>query len=269
VSGDGAPRDLTGHVAVVTGAGRGLGREIAIALSRCGADVILAGRTLRDLQATAAVIEAEEGGAAVAVRADISDPEQVSTLRSEAERGPGMPTVLVNAAGIFGPVAALVDCSPEEWIATLMVDAVGPFLTCRAFVPAMVERGWGRVINVSSAGALLPPVPYNSAYSTGKAALNRLTRQLAVEVEGTGVTANAMHPGSLMTDMWQDIRDQTARLPDGGGPLGGWVALVETTGGDSPSEAVALALRLIAAPAEVNGGFHWPKHLQQSRVPSW
>jgi NAD(P)-dependent dehydrogenase (short-subunit alcohol dehydrogenase family) len=269
VTSDGAPRDLTGKVAVVTGAGRGLGREIAMALSRCGADVVLAGRTLSDLQATAAVIEADAGGAALAVRADVSDPDQVSMLRAEAEHGFGPPTVLVNAAGVFGPVAALVDCSPDEWIATLMVDTVGPYLTCRAFVPAMIERGWGRVVNVSSAGALLPPVPYNSAYSTGKAALNRLTRQLAVELEGTGVTANAMHPGSLKTDMWQDIRDQTARLPDGGGPLGDWVELVERTGGDAAEEAVALALRLIDAPAAVNGEFHWPQGAQQSPVPSW
>jgi NAD(P)-dependent dehydrogenase (short-subunit alcohol dehydrogenase family) len=268
VTSDGAPPELTGKVAVVTGAGRGLGREIAMALARCGADVIVAGRTLGDLQATAAAIEEHEG-AALAVRTDVSDPNQVSRLCAEAERAFGAPTVLVNAAGVFGPLAPLVDCSPQKWIATLMVDTVGPFLTCRAFVPGMIERGWGRVVNVSSAGALLPPVPYNSAYSTGKAALNRLTRQLAVELEGTGVTANVMHPGSLKTAMWQDIRDQAARLPDGGGPLGDWVERVERTGGDSCAEAVALALRLIDAPAEVNGDFHWPQGAQQSPVPSW
>jgi NAD(P)-dependent dehydrogenase (short-subunit alcohol dehydrogenase family) len=237
-------------------------------LARCGANVVLAGRTLSDLQATAAAIGKREG-TALAVRTDVIDPEQVSMLRAEAERAFGMPTVLVNAAGVFGPVAPLVECPPETWIATLMVDTVGPFLTCRAFVPAMIERGWGRVINVSSAGALLPPVPYNSAYSTGKAGLNRLTRQLAVELEGTGVTANVMHPGSLKTAMWQDIRDQAARLPDGGGPLGDWVELVQRTGGDSSAEAVALALRLIDAPAEVNGDFHWPQGAHQSPVPSW
>jgi NAD(P)-dependent dehydrogenase (short-subunit alcohol dehydrogenase family) len=269
VTTDGAPPDLTGEVAVVTGAGRGLGREIAMALSRCGADVILVGRTLHDLQVTAASIEEHEGGAALALRADVSDPDQVSLMRAQAEHALGVPAVLVNAAGVFGPVAPLVDCSPDAWIATLMVDAVGPFLTCRAFVPAMIKRGWGRVINVSSAGALLPPVPYNSAYSTGKAALNRLTRQLAVELDGTGVTANVMHPGSLKTDMWQDIRDQAARLPDGGGPLGDWVELVEKTGGDASEDAVALVLRLISAPAEVNGEFHWPQGAHQSPVPSW
>jgi NAD(P)-dependent dehydrogenase (short-subunit alcohol dehydrogenase family) len=268
VTADGALPELTGKVAVVTGAGRGLGREIALALARCGAHVVLAGRTLGDLQATAAAVEEHEV-AALVVRADVSDPDQVSMLRAEAERMLGVPTVLVNAAGVFGPLAPLVDCSPEQWIATIMIDTVGPFLTCRAFVPAMIERGWGRVVNVSSAGALLPPVPYNSAYSTGKAALNRLTRQLAVELEGTGVTANVMHPGSLKTAMWQDIRDQAARLPDGGGPLGEWVEHVESTGGDSSAEAVALTLRLIDAPTEVNGAFHWPRGAHETPVPSW
>jgi NAD(P)-dependent dehydrogenase (short-subunit alcohol dehydrogenase family) len=263
-----APPDLTGRIAVITGAGRGIGRDIARALAECGADVALAGRTLADLEATAAGIEQVSGRTALAVRADVSVTQDVVELQQEVEQTLGTAGVLVNAAGIFGPVAALVDCSPEEWLATLMVDAVGPFLTCRAFVPGMVAAGWGRVVNVSSAGALLPPVPYNSAYSTGKAALNRLTRQLAVELDGTGVTANAMHPGSLKSEMWQDIRDQVARLADGGGPLGDWVELVGATGGDSPDEAVAVVLRLVDSP-EVNGEFRWPQGAHQAPVPSW
>jgi NAD(P)-dependent dehydrogenase (short-subunit alcohol dehydrogenase family) len=266
---DGAAPDLDGRVAVITGAGRGLGREIACALARHGADVVLAGRTLAHLEGTAALVEERHGHVALAVRADISVPGDVDSLYETTERHLGPAGILVNSAGVFGPMAALVDCKPEEWISTLMVDAVGPFLTSRAFVPAMIKSGWGRVVNVSSAGALLPPVPYNSAYSTGKAALNRLTRQLAVELEGTGVTANVMHPGSLKTEMWQDIRDQAAVLPDAGGPLGDWVELVERTGGDAPAEAVAVVLRLIASPHDVNGEFHWPQHAHQEPVPSW
>jgi NAD(P)-dependent dehydrogenase (short-subunit alcohol dehydrogenase family) len=266
---DGGLPDLTGKVAVVTGAGRGLGREIAVALARCGADLALIGRTYADLVGTAALIAEQPDSRTLTVRADVSVPDDVSAARSLVEQELGAAGVLVNAAGVFGPVAPLVDCSPEEWIATLMVDAVGPYLTCHAFVPAMIRAGWGRVVNLSSAGALLPPVPYNSAYSTAKAALNRLTRQLAIELEGTGVSANVMHPGSLKTEMWQDIRDQAARLPDRGGPLGDWVELVEKTGGDSSDEAVALVLGLIRAPAEVNGEFHWPPGAHQTPVPSW
>ena len=124
----------------------------------------------------------------------------------------GAASVLVNVAGIFGPIATLVDGPVDEWIATQEVNLIGPYLTCHEFVPGMIAEGWGRVINVSSAGALLPPVPYNSAYATSKAALNRLTRHLALELEGTGVTANVIHPGSLKTDMWEEIHAKVTAL---------------------------------------------------------
>jgi NAD(P)-dependent dehydrogenase (short-subunit alcohol dehydrogenase family) len=260
---------LDGDVAVVTGAGRGLGREIAAACAACGADVVLVGRTLAHLRAAAAAIEAECGARPLVVQADVSSPADVERLHDEVRAAFGSASVLVNAAGVFGPLAPLVENDPADFIRTLMVNTVGPFLTARAFVPAMVQRGWGRVVNVSSAGALLPPVAHNSAYSTAKAGLNRLTRQLAVELEGTGVTANVIHPGSLKTEMWADIRAQAARLPDGGGALGEWVALVDRTGGDSPARAVALVLGLVAASDDINGEFHWPEGAHQVPVPSW
>ena len=260
---------LVGEVALVTGAGRGLGRDVAAALARCGADLVLAGRTLADLQSAAAAIERDSGRRAFVVETDVSQPADVERLHRDARAELGPTTVMVNAAGVFGPVAPLVDNAPADFIRTIMVNTVGPFLTARAFVPDMVQRGWGRIVNISSAGSLLPPVAHNSAYSTAKAGLNRLTRQLAVELEGTGVTANVIHPGSLKTEMWADIRSQAARLPDGGGELGEWVALVERTGGDSPAQAVALVLRLIAASDQVNGGFHWSDGAHQVPVPSW
>jgi NAD(P)-dependent dehydrogenase (short-subunit alcohol dehydrogenase family) len=260
---------LIGKVALVTGAGRGLGRDVAAALARCGADLVLAGRTIADLKSAAAAIERGYGRRALVVETDVSQPADVERLHRQACAAIGPTSVIVNAAGVFGPVAPLVDNAPSEFIRTIMVNTVGPFLTAHAFVPDMVKCGWGRIVNISSAGALLPPVAHNSAYSTAKAGLNRLTRQLAVELEGTGVTANVIHPGSLKTEMWADIRRQTARLPDGGGALGEWGALVERTGGDSPAQAVALVLRLIAASNEVNGGFHWSEGSHQVPVPSW
>ena len=89
---------------------------------------------------------------------------------------------------------------------------VGPYLTCRAFVGGMIERGWGRIVSFSSAAALHPPGPINSAYGTSKAALNQFTRHLAAELVGTGVTANVIHPGDVKTEMWADISDQAAEL---------------------------------------------------------
>ncbi|MEZ5077245.1 MAG: SDR family oxidoreductase [Solirubrobacterales bacterium] len=264
-----ARRGLAGRGAVVTGAGRGLGREVAIALAARGMNVVLAGRTPADLEATARQIRAEGGGQAVALRTDVRIPCEVAALRVATEREFGPAGVLVNAAGIFGPIAPFSESPVDEWIVTLEVNLFGPYLTCRDFVPAMVTAGWGRIVNVSSAGGILPPVPFDSAYETSKAALNRLTRQLAVELEGTGVTANAIHPGSLKTDMWADIQAKVTALGDAAGPLGEWARLVEATGGDSPAAAVDLVIGLIEAPAEVNGEFHWPRGGRQEPVASW
>jgi NAD(P)-dependent dehydrogenase (short-subunit alcohol dehydrogenase family) len=265
----GATPNLAGGVAVVTGAGRGLGREVAIALAARGINVVLAGRTAADLEATARLIRAEAEAEAVAVQTDVRIPRDVAALRAATEREFGPAGVLVNAAGIFGPITAFGDSPVDEWMATQEVNLFGPFLTCREFVPKMLAAGWGRIVNVSSAGGILPPVPFDSAYATSKAALNRLTRQLAIELEGTGVTANAIHPGSLKTDMWAEIHSKVTALGEAAGGLGDWVRLVEATGGDSPAEAVAVVIRLIEAPAGVNGEFHWPQGGHQEPVASW
>ena len=93
-----------------------------------------------------------------------------------------------------------------------MINTVGPYLTCRAFVGAMIDGGWGRIVNVTSAAALHEPGPVNSAYGTSKAALNQFTRHLASELKGTGVTANVIHPGDVKTDMWAEIKASSDRL---------------------------------------------------------
>ena len=90
-----------------------------------------------------------------------------------------------------------------------MIDTVGPYLVSRACIDGMLAAGWGRIINLSSAAALHTPGPLNSAYATAKVALNQLTRHLAAELEGQGVTANVIHPGDVKTAMWADIRDKT------------------------------------------------------------
>ena len=108
----------------------------------------------------------------------------------------------------------------------MMIDAVAPYLVTRAFVGGMVDAGWGRIVNITSAASLHPPGPMNSAYGTAKVALNQFTRHLAAELAGTGVTANVLHPGDVKTDMWADIRDRVDRRRSGGrglravGPLG-------------------------------------------------
>ena len=198
--------ELAGKIAVVTGAGRGLGRAVAVALASRKAAVALVARHQDQLDETARLIRAA-GGTAQVLPVDISQVDAVAVLRARVEAELGTPQILINAAGVFGPIQRIADTDPRDWIETLAVNTIGPYLTCRAFTRAMVERGWGRVVNFSSAASLHPPGPLNSAYATSKVALNHFTRHLAAELAGTGVTANVIHPGEVKTAMWAAVRD--------------------------------------------------------------
>ena len=105
----------------------------------------------------------------------------MSSLKAEVEDRLGQPSILINAAGVFGPIELVWKTDPDDWIRTMMVNTVAPYLTCRAFVEGMIGDGWGRIVNVTSAAALHEPGPINSAYGTSKAALNQFTRHLAAE----------------------------------------------------------------------------------------
>jgi NAD(P)-dependent dehydrogenase (short-subunit alcohol dehydrogenase family) len=239
---------LEGKVAVVTGASRGLGRDVADGLEAAGARVARVARTAE-------------------YPCDVRKPEEVGQLRERIEAELGAPQILVNAAGVFGPIEPIGRSEPARWIETLFVDAVGPYLTCRAFVGGMVESGWGRIVNVTSAASLHPPGALGSAYATAKVALNQLTRHLAAELEGTGVTANVMHPGDVKTEMWADIRDQALRLGPEGQAFRHWVDWVDETGGDPPEKAVELVQRILES--DVNGRFLWIDEPLQPPIPSW
>jgi NAD(P)-dependent dehydrogenase (short-subunit alcohol dehydrogenase family) len=176
----------------------------------------------------------------------------------------------VNAAGVFGPIAFIKDSDPHDWIRTVMIDAIAPYLTSRAFLPGMLAAGWGRIVNITSAASLHPPGPLNSAYGTAKVALNQLTRHLAAEVAGTGVTANVIHPGDVKTDMWADIRDKVEPMGPEADAYKQWVKWVEETGGDPPDKAVALILRLTGDEGgAISGRFNWVEDPLQAPIPSW
>lgn len=261
---------LDGKVAVVVGASRGLGRAIAARLAELGADVVVASRDRDDLEATAAGLLEQTGRVALVVPVDATVRAGVDALRAQTVERFGSASILVNAAGIFGPLELIAHSDPIEWTRTLQVNTVAPYLTCRAFVGDMIERGWGRIVNVSSAASLYPPIPHNSAYVTSKVALNQMTRCLAAELDGTGVTANVIHPGSLKTEMWSDIRHKIAALRISGTPLAEWVEFVESTGGDPMSRATDLVVRLVAeAAAPINGHFYWPDDTLEAPVSSW
>jgi 3-oxoacyl-[acyl-carrier protein] reductase len=210
------------------------------------------------------------GAVAEVLPADCSRPEEVERLKLAVEQLLGPPAILVNAAGVFGPIQPIQDSDVAAWIQTLMVNTIAPYLTCRAFVGSMVDAGWGRIVNVSSAAALAPPSPLNSAYATSKVALNHFTRQLAAELASTGVTANVIHPGEVQTAMWADIRDKARRLGAPGAGLLRWTQWIEETGGDPPTKAAELVLQLVSEDAAgVNGQFLWIADGLKAPMPSW
>lgn len=263
---DAAARD---RVAVVTGAGRGLGRAVATALAERGHQVVGVARDAAALADTADRIHAA-GGRMLSRPADVADPDAVEELAAFVHEQLGPPSILVNAAGVFGPIAMIRDTDPRAWVETVMIDAIAPFLTTRQFVGGMVDAGWGRIVNVTSAASLHPPGPLNSAYGTAKVALNQLTRHLAAEIAGTGVTANVIHPGDVKTDMWKDIRDRVVKMGPEADAYKQWAAWVEETGGDPPEKAVALVLRLTSDEGgDINGQFCWVDDPLQAPIPSW
>lgn len=260
---------LQGKVAVVTGASRGVGRRIALRLARMGVGVALVARGHVSLHETQEEI-GKAGGRALAVPADLAQTDSIEQMKRLVEQDLGIPSILVNAAGVFGPIDLVKDTDPAAWIDTISINTIAPYLTCRAFVGGMIEQRWGRIVNVTSAAALHAPGPANSAYATSNAALNQFTRHLAAELQGTGVTANVIHPGDVKTAMWAYIKNSAERLGSVADAYTQWANWVEETGGDDPEKAADLVAGLTSdGAAHVNGRFLWIKDGLQAPIPSW
>jgi NAD(P)-dependent dehydrogenase (short-subunit alcohol dehydrogenase family) len=191
--------ELSGQVALVTGAGRGFGKAIAKGLAAAGALVTVTARTTAQLDATVAEIKAA-GGNAFAIPGDVTHRRDVERVVSMAQKHFGPATLLVNNAGVAGPYGPIGTVDPDEWWASQAVHLRAPFLYLTAVLPQMIERRAGRVIMVASLGGTRVE-PSLSAYCIGKASEIRLTEQVHVEVKQYGISAFAIEPGTVYTDM--------------------------------------------------------------------
>jgi len=196
---------LGGSVAIVTGAGQGIGRDIALALAREGAHCALAARSADRLQETERMIT-EVGGRAVAVAADVSDEADVVRLFDTTRERLGPAGILVNNAGIAGPTAAIGDVTLDAWLETLAINLTGPWLACRAAAAVMTEQGGGRIINIGSVSGKRP-LAQRSPYCASKMGLLGLTRSLAQELGPNNINVNCISPGPVQNDRLRRIAE--------------------------------------------------------------
>ncbi len=221
---------LNGKTALVTGGAGGLGIAMATALAEAGADVAIAGRRLSASEEAAKSIAAATKQRAKGFAADVTVLADVERLAGEVEAALGPVDILVNSAGIN--VRGTVDVLTEaDWDSVVDINLKGTFLCSKVFGPRMVKRGWGRVVNMGSILSVIA-IPGRAPYASSKAGVMNLTKVLALEWAGTGVTANAICPGPFGTEMNRPLLDDPVKYQEfvRNIPMGRWGELDEITG---------------------------------------
>lgn len=210
--------DLSGRVALVTGASRGIGRAIALELARNGAGVAVNYRARAEAAEAVAAVIAELGGRAIAVQADVTDAEAVAAMVKAVTTELGGLDILVNNAGIIDD-AYLMMMKPEAWREVIAVSLDGAFLCTKAAVRAMMRGRWGRIVNISSDAGLMGDV-MRAHYAAAKAGLLGLTKTTARELAAQGITCNAVAPGIIATELIADMDEKRAATMRARIPLG-------------------------------------------------
>lgn len=210
--------DLTGQTALVTGAGRGIGEGVSLRLAAAGAAVAVCDLDRDSAQRVVAAIEAK-GGSALAVEMEVSDPAAVNRAFAEALGWRGQLDVVVNNAGVAGRAAPIWEQTDEDWGRTLAINLTGVFNCCRAALPSMLERNYGRVVNIASLAGK-EGNPNMTAYSAAKAGVIALSKSLAKETATKNICVNAVSPTVIRTPILDQLTPEqvdymTSRIPRG------------------------------------------------------
>lgn len=240
---------LTGRGAIVTGASVGLGYAIARAFVADGADVVICGRNEGSLQEafTSLSALAVPGRRVLMHHCDVSSETQVKELVHRAIEELGDVQILVNNAGVQGPIGPTEDVSLEDWRQTFETNLYGTLFTCRALIPHLRSKGYGKIVNLSGGGAASPR-PFFSAYAASKAAVVRLTENLADELRGAHIDVNAVAPGALNTQMLEQTLAAGPELIGEGQFM--QAAKQKEGGGSSIERAAALCVYLASAASD-------------------
>jgi NAD(P)-dependent dehydrogenase (short-subunit alcohol dehydrogenase family) len=246
-------------VALVTGAGRGIGRLLAQRLADCGYVAGLVARSSHELHETARLIE-RSGGRAVTFCADVRDEGAAADIARRLELEAGPVDLLVNNAGVLGPIGPAWEVGLTEWWETLQINLFGTLVYTRAILPAMIRRGRGRIINITSqAGAFRWPIV--SAYSVSKAAVIKLTENLAYEARRHGVSVFSIHPGLLPIGLSESAFDLEAQPDSDQGRIQAWALQELAAGrGAEPDRAIEHVIRLASGKYDAISGRHVSVH---------